>query len=149
MILGIRNRNPFNIKNNPAQPWEGSVSSDSKGHAIFEHEIYGIRAAVRVLAKKYLGGKKTLRQIIESFAPASDGNDPEAYIAAVLKFNGWDVAGFEDCDLELFFESGLPTNAVYHLLRAMVQVELYAGYRICNELLESGIALYVRDFARK
>jgi hypothetical protein len=91
-----KNQNPLNIKNNPCNPWKGS-STDERGHAVFVDPAMGIRAGLITMEKKWQNGKRTLRSIINEWAPASDtqgslpgrpANDPGAYAIFVAKAAG-------------------------------------------------------------
>lgn len=50
-----------------------------KGFAQFENTDYSIRAGIKVLRSYNRRGIKTIRQIIETFAPATE-NDTERYV---------------------------------------------------------------------
>lgn len=80
---GIRNNNPLNIRYNPRNNWVGQTGNDGQ-FCRFVSPKYGIRAAVKIL-QKYAGndGKTTVFEIINKWAPRTDGNDTEKYIEAV------------------------------------------------------------------
>ena len=74
-----RNRNPGNLRQWGALP-------QANGYAVFACAADGFSALYRdILANS---GKLTLRQFLNKYAPASDGNAPEAYVAAVSEFAG-------------------------------------------------------------
>lgn len=80
---GIRNNNPLNIRYNPHNNWVGQTGNDGQ-FCKFSAPKYGVRAAVKIL-QKYAGkdGKTTVFEIINKWAPSSDGNDTKEYIAIV------------------------------------------------------------------
>lgn len=82
---GIRNNNPLNIRYNPQNNWVGQTGSDGQ-FCIFSAPKYGVRAACKLL-QRYAGndGKSTVAEIINKWAPRTDGNDTEKYIATVCK----------------------------------------------------------------
>ena len=143
---GIDNRNPFNVKQVPTK-WKGSIGEDADGHAIFGHEVYSARAVMRDLADDFLNDdKRTLRGLFADYAPKAAGNDPDDYARFVAKRIGRNP----DEKLRLFrpngatndFDSGL----LLPILMAMVEMEICAGYQVPVEILNSGMALYRRDF---
>lgn len=82
---GIRNNNPLNIRYNTGNCWVGQTGSDGQ-FCKFCAPRYGIRAAVKIL-QKYAGhdSQLTISDIINKWAPRSDGNNTDAYIATVCK----------------------------------------------------------------
>jgi len=149
MTLGIRNQNPFNVKNDPNDPWEGSIGIDAQGHAIFCDPTYSVRAAVRVLAQKWASGKRTLYQILESYAP--DGNT-EAYARFVAdRMSLLPHHVFDASILNLFSDSGKINSwmSISRMIRAMAEFENFAGYELANSIINSGMALYEYDFCRE
>lgn len=77
---GVRNNNPLNIT---GQGWQGQVGSDGP-YATFSSPEAGQQAAdknLQAYATKH--GINTLSGIINRWAPASGGNDTQAYIATV------------------------------------------------------------------
>lgn len=153
-VLGIDNRNPLNIKQSERNPWEGSAGADKAGHAIFRHEIYGIRAACRILARYQLEkGCKTLVDYLRIWAPASDTlgsvqgqpqNSPESYAAFVNRKVGFITFMPFRADRTLIGNQAKSDLAA--VLHAMAEYENYAGYDLCMSTIKSGIALYERDF---
>ncbi|MBO5703807.1 MAG: structural protein P5 [Bacteroidaceae bacterium] len=83
--LGERNRNPLNIRYNPANKWLGlsPTTPNVKGFCCFTHVAYGYRAAI-ILMHTYYNIYKcvTPEQIIYRWAPPIE-NDTELYIACV------------------------------------------------------------------
>jgi hypothetical protein len=87
-VLGIRNRNPGNIRHNPANKWEGRLPNEPKhkGFCAFSTFAYGIRAlALNFNTYQRKHGLKTIRGMIERHAPPSE-NDTEAYISFVCDY---------------------------------------------------------------
>ena len=82
---GIRNNNPLNIRYNPRNNWVGQTGCDGQ-FCIFMSPKYGVRAACKLL-QRYAGkdGKTTVSEVINKWAPRTDGNDTEKYIATVCK----------------------------------------------------------------
>ena len=80
-------QNLLNIRYNEANKWQGQTGS-YKGFAQFENTDYSIRAGIKVLRSYNRRGIKTIRQIIETFAPATE-NDTERYIKSVCKWTGY------------------------------------------------------------
>jgi len=98
--LGIRNRNPGNIRpSNPA--WQGAVGVNG-GFVVFDSMTNGIRALCKqliVYQTRY--GIKTVRDAISRWAPPTDHNDTEAYIVMVctiLDCDDEDTFDFHDKD---------------------------------------------------
>ncbi|WP_240312080.1 structural protein [Teredinibacter turnerae] len=88
MSRGIRNKNPLNIERT-GDKWLGmsaDQSSDSR-FVVFDHEVYGIRAAARILKNYGKRGVDTIEQIISTWAPDHE-NDTDNYIAIVAKKTG-------------------------------------------------------------
>lgn len=87
---GSRNTNPGNVK---GVGYLGQVGQDEKGHAKFATKEAGVAGVVDRLYRYNqdakpgdgLSGKQTIRQIMQVYAPASDGNNTEAYIASISK----------------------------------------------------------------
>lgn len=82
---GARNRNPLNIRYNPANNWRGQMGHDSSGFCVFSSMQHGIEAAARLLYVYYTRyNLTTIPLIISRWAPASE-NDVEAYIKTVCR----------------------------------------------------------------
>jgi len=90
---GSRNVNPGNVK---GTGYLGQVGQDEKGHAKFATKEAGVAGIVDRLYRYNqdaqpgdrnpgLAGKKTIREIMQIYAPASDNNNTEAYIASISK----------------------------------------------------------------
>lgn len=134
---GLRDNNPLNVTPG-AVIYQGQIDIDSGGEGIFSSVEYGIRAAADVLFIYYtVHGYTTLTDIISHWAPASDGNDPQSYIATVSQATGWDA------------NTDIPLNGpnFLALMRAMIGVELgdkYAAY-VTDQMITDGINLLGKD----
>jgi hypothetical protein len=83
---GIRNNNPLNVE--AGANWQGLTGSDGR-FAIFETPFWGIRAAARTL-KTYRDkhGLNTVQDIVSRWAPPTDENPTDSYIAFVANKSG-------------------------------------------------------------
>jgi len=96
IALGIRQNNPGNLRPT-STPWKGELVSPNN-YCCFDLPENGLRAmAKNLLSYQNKRGLKTIRQIITRWAPPSDNNDTEAYIAAVAA----DVGIAADSDINL------------------------------------------------
>jgi hypothetical protein len=102
---GIRNNNPFNIREakNDATNWLGERTTDDD--PVFEEFTRpedGIRAGIKTIRNyRRLYGIKTVRGIIDRFAPPHE-NDTRAYMLSVggkLKVGPDEVLDLDDVDL--------------------------------------------------
>ncbi|MCR0998655.1 hypothetical protein [Serratia rubidaea] len=84
---GLRNNNPGNIEASDKNPWEGQTGSDGR-FAKFETPEHGIRALGKNLLAYQAKGFDTVTEIVNRWAPASDGNNTEAYIKALCSALG-------------------------------------------------------------
>lgn len=85
---GLRNNNPLNIRRYDYNDWYGKIVDDACTDLQFEqfiHPMYGFRAAFILLHRYIKGGYKTIRDIIERWAPTADNNDVERYLAVIEK----------------------------------------------------------------
>lgn len=80
---GLRNNNPGNIEAG-SNSWDGQAGSDGR-FAKFMTPEHGIRALGKNLLSYQRQGYDTVSEIVNRWAPASDGNNTEAYIAALCK----------------------------------------------------------------
>lgn len=88
---GIRNNNPFNIKDSNIE-WRGETGrDDDKTFEEFKNPVDGIRAGVKILLNyQKLHGLKTVRGLINRFAPPKNRrgefeNDTNSYVSAVSR----------------------------------------------------------------
>lgn len=109
---GIRNNNPFNIKDS-AIGWKGETGrNDDKTFEEFGNPVDGIRAGVRILLNyKRKHRINTVRALVNRFAPPVE-NDTGSYVRAVA-----DAVGFPP-DYEIDLEQHLLT-----LSRAIIKHE--------------------------
>lgn len=105
---GYRNNNPLNIRIS-RDNWLGKVSPNSDGSfEQFSDIKYGYRAAIKTLRSYYNKyGLRTIRQIINRWAPASDGNTPTSYASNVAQRAGLPV------DQPIMFNKDTITKIVY------------------------------------
>jgi hypothetical protein len=89
--LGVRLNNPLNVR--PGAPWEGlGEPSEISGFCNFKNPVWGFRAAFKNLVTYADGhGINSIAGIIQRWAPPADGNDTDAYIAAVCKRTGYEA----------------------------------------------------------
>lgn len=80
---GLRNNNPGNIEAG-SNSWDGQAGSDGR-FAKFVTPEHGIRALGKNLLSYQRQGYDTVSEIVNRWAPASDGNNTDAYIAALCK----------------------------------------------------------------
>lgn len=80
---GLRLNNPACIRRNSIV-WDGQadVQADSD-FVTFIAPVWGLRALVKILDSYQREGIKTVREAIRRYAPSSDGNPTEAYVANV------------------------------------------------------------------
>lgn len=87
---GMRNNNPGNIRVG-SSPWIGKVPLSDNTDGAFEQFYFyrdGVRAMIKLL-KNYIGaGRNTIRKILYSYAPPSDGNNTDNYISVVSGSTG-------------------------------------------------------------
>jgi len=77
--------NPGNIeKPNGRGPFRGEIIEDNGSRfTSFQSMAHGYRAIRKILNTKYSHGLKTLRSMIESYAPPEDGNNVDAYVSFI------------------------------------------------------------------
>jgi hypothetical protein len=80
-----RNRNPGNLRDSPYK-----IGVDANGYAVFHSLAAGYDALTSDLTQKASGhsrhnlnGTSTLSDLLNTYAPATDGNHPSAYTAFV------------------------------------------------------------------
>jgi hypothetical protein len=85
---GLRNNNPFNIRKSNIK-WAGKVVGTDSAFETFSTMEAGLRAGMTNMRTHYTKyGDTTLRKLINRHAPASDGNNVSAYVAAVSAATG-------------------------------------------------------------
>lgn len=83
---GIRDNNPGNLR--PGDSWQGMVGSENN-YIIFKDTSWGLRAMATDLSSKINKGYNTITKIVNRYAPASDNNPVDNYIAAVSSYSGF------------------------------------------------------------
>jgi hypothetical protein len=87
---GIRNNNPGNIRRDDTA-WVGLAADQTDpDFFVFSEAIWGLRAILRIIHSYEGRGLTTVRGWITAWAPPSDGNDTDAYVAAVAAAVGVD-----------------------------------------------------------
>jgi hypothetical protein len=87
LTRGFRNNNPGNLR--AGIPWVGIIGADADGYAVFDKPENGIRAMGLDLLTKIGRGVNTPRSIISVYAPPSDNNPTDNYIAQVCEWTGF------------------------------------------------------------
>ena len=85
-----RNNNPGNIRDSEFARKNGSIGKDDKGFAVFDSKDSGSKAMDGLLQNYARNGKDTISSILNKWAPPSDSNDTDAYIARVSQETGID-----------------------------------------------------------
>ena len=83
-----RNNNPGNIRVSDWTKKQPGFTGEDGGFATFETPAAGAAAMTALLGNYMAGGKNTIGAIISKWAPASDGNNVNAYVSAVSKMTG-------------------------------------------------------------
>lgn len=115
---GLRNNNPLNIRYVAKNRWQGKVLAAYKKDDEFEEFVtmyWGYRAAF-ILIFNYMNkyGRKTINDIISTWAPAHDGNATGWYIEEVAERIGI------PSDQQLSFTDG---KTMMQLVQEMTRVE--------------------------
>lgn len=84
--VGISQNNPLNIRRTKTV-WIGQTSA-KKPFVEFSFLVYGTRAGIKNLRSIYNRGNNTVKEIINIWAPASDGNKPDIYANIVASEMG-------------------------------------------------------------
>ena len=88
---GIRNNNPGNVRQSGSK-WLGLTETsdamtdfqrEEQSFCVFREPEWGIRCMAYIIRKHAAGAALPLRPFISSWAPMSDGNQPESYAAQV------------------------------------------------------------------
>jgi hypothetical protein len=88
MTRGERNNNPGNLRFDTRWTWQGQVGKDEGNYLIFDTVKNGIRAMTRDLLAKIKRGENTITKILNIYAPPSDNNPTQVYIARVSEWSG-------------------------------------------------------------
>ena len=82
----VRNNNPGNLRWDGKSQWQGMTGVDDSGFVKFDSPESGQRAlSINIANQGNLHGINTVRGLIGKYAPPTDNNDTEAYIATVAK----------------------------------------------------------------
>jgi hypothetical protein len=96
---GYRNNNPGNIRYIVRNPWNGQVGDDG-GYGVYSDARLGTRALGKQLLAYAKAGRRTVRDIISTWAPANE-NNTGAYITDVANQLGIDPDDVFDVDASL------------------------------------------------
>lgn len=160
-IRGIVGKNALNIKQPGLWPWSdqdkwwnGSTGVVlPQGDATFCDPLYCFRAATRLFAQyQNRDHCSTIHDFIGRWAPSDDPigsipgnppNDPESYAGFVARAARVVI----DSPLNLFDADGavLEVQTLYDIFSAMAEWEIFKGYQVPSDAVESGIALYTHD----
>lgn len=115
--VSMRNNNPGNIRVS-SNPWKGKVTSQKLPNTdprfeVFSDWVYGIRAMIKNLLTYRKRGLDTVRSIVSTWAPSSDGNETSSYIAYVANALGTDP------DYVITFDR----DTIYLLVSSMSEIE--------------------------
>ncbi len=129
---GIRNNNPLNIRQNPANNWQGLKKEQTdKEFCQFKAMKWGLRAAFLIMMNYRKNGLLTARQIIKRWAPPSE-NNTKGYINSVAMFLPVDV------ELRTY-------DDYFRLMDAMAWVE--TGRRLSKQVLDETMELIARELS--
>lgn len=85
---GLRNHNPLNIISVASNGWQGQCGTDGR-FCVFESDMWGYRAAFKIMNSYNRKWVYTISGIIAKWAPPSDGNNTELYIERVCTLMGF------------------------------------------------------------
>lgn len=89
----FRNNNPGNLKYAEWEKSFGAVNKDPQGFAIFDTYEHGFSALIHLLGMRVTQHPEwTMYDLFNSYAPASDGNDPQSYAQYVSSALGIDAS---------------------------------------------------------
>ena len=140
--IAYRNRNPLNIRYSSKVKWQGQVGME-QGFVKFSGFSFGYRAAVKILRSYHLRGIRSIRKIIETWAPRNE-NDTNSYIKNVVRFmNGaWRIDKDEGDYCARTQINLRDKEMVVQLLYAMTRVEMGANAAQANSFKSSMEAGY-------
>lgn len=87
MTRGLKVNNPGNIRISGTK-YDGEIESSDSEFKEFTDMEHGYRAIFRLLQHYSLTGLDTIRKMISTYAPSSDNNPTDSYIAWVAKHAG-------------------------------------------------------------
>nr|WP_279077341.1 hypothetical protein [Hafnia alvei] len=127
---GIRNNNPGNL-NFAGQSGATKEGGEGGRFAVFESMEHGVAALYRQLQLYFKRGVNTLSSIVKTYAPASDGNNVDAYVSALSKATG---KGANEA-----IDAG-DTTTIARLMKGIVDHENGKGYISSSDIM-GGIQL--------
>ncbi|KPA87285.1 hypothetical protein PF66_06195 [Pseudomonas asplenii] len=126
---GIRNNNPGNL--NFVGQAGASLERPGGRFAKFQTMEEGLGALVKQLRRYAARGIKSIRDIVNTYAPASDGNDTGAYMRALSKALG---IGIDD-------QVDLSNNAQVAALVRGITAHENKGYQLTDDQVNAGVRL--------
>lgn len=128
--IALRNNNPGNIR--PGDNWRGMIGTNG-GFVVFENCAWGLRAMGKAILTELSRGNNTLEKLIYEWAPPSDGNNTEQYLAYVSQFSGIARKAILSPN----------TATLEKVIKAMVNVEIGGQYAnlITYDDIREGLAL--------
>lgn len=127
---GIRNNNPGNL-NFAGQSGATKEGGEGGRFAVFESMEHGVAALYRQLQLYFKRGVNTLSSIVKTYAPASDGNNVDAYVSALSKATGKGANETIDAG---------DTTTIVRLIKGIVDHENGKGYISSSDIM-GGIQL--------
>lgn len=127
---GIRNNNPGNL-NFAGQSGATKEGGEGGRFAVFESMEHGVAALYRQLQLYFKRGVNTLSSIVKTYAPASDGNNVDAYVSALSKTTGKGANETIDAG---------DTTTIARLMKGIVDHENGKGYISSSDIM-GGIQL--------
>lgn len=121
--LGIRNKNPFNIRYNTAIKWKGQIGQ-YKGFCRFSSMDYGIRSGLSLLRTyRYLYGLDTIRKIISRYAPSNENNTDYyiSFVVGICRQYGFSIDADTSLNLDFYDYKGV--GILFYIVRAILLME--------------------------
>lgn len=142
--LGNSLNNPGNLRSNPGVAYNGEVTSPNSGFKAFSSMAYGFRAMTSNLYHYVVDESlDTINKIINTYAPASDGNNPVSYANTVSQQTGISadqVLTKSDFSSSLF---GLEEASMLKIVRAMATIE--QGSAPDEDSMSQGYNMFLSD----
>ena len=154
MLNIVKSNNPMALRFVASIKWKGQTGA-SRGFAVFENPIQGIRAGMVNLKNGYFGrGINTLRAIFQRYAPAGDGNNnPERYaIRAMQIINSIDYFATKTTIASIDTPLTLNNQLMWDLSYAIIEVETggqFGRYFNQVEVLNYALEFYQYGQERK
>jgi len=118
--------------------WQGEVTVPGEAFEHFKSDQYGFRAMFKLLTNYVIGGYFNIKQIITHYAPPTDGNNTEAYIANISSASG--LLSSDVLTVELLQENN---GALFKkIVKAMSKVERGRVYD--DSIINAGYQLYLQ-----